>query len=388
MGLLQPDFAVVTIAGTNGKGSSAAMLDLILRNAGYRVGKYTSPHLVRYNERICINGAQVSGESLCRSFERIDRARGSISLTFFEFGTLAALDIFHAEAIEVAVLEVGLGGRLDAVNILDADVSLVTTIDIDHERWLGFDRDSIGREKAGIFRPNRPAICADPDPPASIAGSARQLDARLYQAGREFGFERTGTGWTWHSTAGRHDSLPVPGLHNDRQIQNASGVLMALELLATRCPVPEKAIHEGLRQFSLPGRFQVVDGEIPFIFDVAHNCQAMAALAGNLSRLACSGRTHLVIGMLKDKNHRAALEALKDQVAQWYVVELQDERAAPAAQLVDLLDQMGFSERVTVKENVQEGIEAARRAAVPGDRIVVTGSFVTVGPALQWLGLN
>ncbi len=385
MGLLKPDFTVITVAGTNGKGSSATMLDLILRNAGYSVGKYTSPHLVRYNERICIDGREASAELLCRSFDRIDRARGNISLTFFEFGTLAALDIFRASGIDVAVLEVGLGGRLDAVNILDADVSLVTTIDIDHERWLGFDRESIGREKAGIFRPHRPAICADPSPPRSIVESAARIQSDFYQAGRDFHYECGSAAWNWHSSSGGHGDLPVPGVYNGRQVQNAAGVVMALEVLRDRCPVPVPAIHEGFRQFRLPGRFQIVTREVPYILDVAHNHQSMTTLAENLKRLPCSGRTHMVIGMLKDKNHQAVLETLHGCVDAWYVVDLPDERAVPGARLVELLAQAGYQGRVTAARDVHTGLEAARLAAATGDRIVVTGSFVTVGPALQML---
>ncbi|MGH8245669.1 MAG: bifunctional tetrahydrofolate synthase/dihydrofolate synthase, partial [Gammaproteobacteria bacterium] len=311
LGLLPPGFTVLTIAGTNGKGSSAAMLDLALRGAGYRVGKYTSPHLMRYNERICVDGAEMTDDELCRVFDQVDGAREDVSLTYFEFGTLAALQVFREMHVDVAIMEVGLGGRLDAVNILDADVALVTTIDLDHERWLGSDRESIGREKAGIFRAGRPAVCADPHPPNSVIQAAQAVGATYYQAGRDFIYSVSGGRWDWRIAGGRALlAMPNPCTDHKRQVQNAAGVLMVLSVIADRFPVSAEVICASLGDFHLAGRFQIVPGQIPFVLDVAHNRQAAEVLAENLVRLPCTGRTHLVIGMLKDKNHRAFAEAL------------------------------------------------------------------------------
>jgi len=232
MGLLHPSHAVISVAGTNGKGSSVSMLRGILNNAGYNTGSYTSPHLIRYNERICINGEEVSDELLCASFERIDRARGDVSLTYFEFGTLAAFDIFQRAGVDIAVLEVGLGGRLDAVNCLDADAALITTIDLDHQNWLGPDRESIGREKAGIMRSTAPAVCSDPNPPATILEHAAQLGTSLYMPGRDYEHHVTGNSWVWQSGKIHLGNLPQPSLYNPEQMANAAGVLMTLTLLS------------------------------------------------------------------------------------------------------------------------------------------------------------
>ncbi|MBI1733138.1 MAG: bifunctional folylpolyglutamate synthase/dihydrofolate synthase, partial [Gammaproteobacteria bacterium] len=246
LGLLPAPFRVLTVGGTNGKGSSATLLDLILRKAGYRVGRYTSPHLLRYNERICVEGIEATDDQICRVFDEVDRARGEITLTFFEFGTLAALLLFREAAIDMAVMEVGLGGRLDAVNVLDADAALITTVDLDHELWLGGDRESIGLEKAGICRPGRPAVCADPEPPASIAAHAGANGAFLYQSGRDFRFTVRGEKWDWRGRERTWRNLPRPAGRHRYQIQNAAGVLMMLDAIAAECPVSEAAIHAGL----------------------------------------------------------------------------------------------------------------------------------------------
>ena len=246
MGLLNPDYKVISVAGTNGKGSSVTMLQSILKNAGYNTGCYISPHLIRYNERISINGEEVSDEILCASFNRIDRARGNISLTYFEFGTLAALDIFQRADIDIAVLEVGLGGRLDAVNCVDADVALITSIDIDHENWLGYDREAIGREKAGIIRSSSPAVCSDTNPPDSIISYARELGTELRILNRDFSHEISRDTWSWRSRERQIENLPFPALYNSTQTVNASGVLMVLDSMAEICPVSDDAIRSGL----------------------------------------------------------------------------------------------------------------------------------------------
>ena len=384
MDLLRPSFTVISVAGTNGKGSCAAMLESIFRQSGYKVGCYTSPHLQRYNERIRIDGEEVTDAMLCRSFARIDRARGNISLTYFEFGTLAAIDLFHQAGIDIAVMEVGLGGRLDAVNMLDADVALISTIDLDHETWLGHDREHIGREKAGIFRPMRPAICADPEPPASIRAAVEMVGARYYQAGREFLVETGAGGWSWRSGLSCYENLPVPG-GSEFQVRNAAGVLMVLHALSDRFPVEAGTIFRCLRDFTLPGRFQQVEGRVPLILDVAHNRQAAAILAENLRARPCQGRNLAVTGMLADKDHGAFFSSLAPLVHDWFLATLHHERGADHAHLVTALYAVDPEARCDTFDLVGEALDAAWREARPGDRILVTGSFLTVGAALRWL---
>ena len=385
MGLLRPTSKVISISGTNGKGSSAAMLDAILRQSGYKVGAYTSPHLTRYNERICIDGKQVTDEQLCHSFNRIDQARGDISLTYFEFGTLTALDLFQSSELDVVILEVGLGGRLDAVNIIDADIALIVTIDLDHEKWLGYTRESIGREKAGIFRRQRPAVCSDTCVPASIAVCAQETGALLYQAGQAFTYTIDDDTWSWKCADKVFAGLPKPGMNNNRQVENAAGVLMVLQTLADEFLVNQKTIRACLRDFRLDGRFQVIPGDIPCILDVAHNRQAVSALVENVKKIPCVGATHIVIGMLKDKNHAAVFEKLAEIAARWYVVELPADRAASLGELTGVLGKYENSEKIKQFQTVCEALEEAEACAYIGDRIIVTGSFVTVGAAIEHL---
>ena len=388
MGLLEPASKVISISGTNGKGSSAAMLDAMLRRSGYKVGTYTSPHLTSYNERICIGGKQVTDYQLSRSFDRIDRARGDISLTYFEFGTLAALDIFRNAEPDIIILEVGLGGRLDAVNILDADIALLVTVDLDHEKWLGYTRESIGREKAGIFRRGRPAVCSDTRPPGSIAACAGETGALLYQAGREFTYTIGRDTWDWKHAGKVYQGLPLPSINNNRQVENAAGVLMVLEAMADEFPVSRDTVNACLRDFRLAGRFQVIPGEIPCILDVAHNRQAISALVENVKKIPCVGETHVVIGMLKDKNHAAVFETLALIADHWYVADLQADRAASPAELAGVLGQYENPGNIKQFQTVHEALAAAEAATLVGDRIIVTGSFVTVGSAIDYLKRN
>ena len=381
-----PPFTVITVGGTNGKGSCVAFLDAILRAAGYRVGAYTSPHLLRYNERIRVNGVEADEPSLCEAFSRIDTARGDVSLTYYEFGTLAALELFHQASVDVAVLEVGLGGRLDAVNVVDADAALVTSIDLDHTDWLGADRDSISYEKAGIFRPNCPAICADADPPPRLIEYARRIGARLLRVGREYDFTRTGATWRWRSDELELDDLPLPGLTGEQQVGNAAAALMTLTSLQRKLPVPPNAIRSGLVNADLPGRFQIIPGRIEWILDVAHNPRAAEMLAQNLQIRSCPGRTLAIIGLLADKDARGVIAALTQSIDTWHAVTLEGARGRNTADLMILLQEMGAS--VATAANIQDACQAALAAAGPGDRIVVLGSFHTVGPALAiqpWL---
>jgi dihydrofolate synthase/folylpolyglutamate synthase len=385
LGLLTPPCPVITVAGTNGKGSSVALLEAILRAADYRVGCYTSPHLLRYNERIRIDGVPVSDAELCAAFARVDAARGERSLTYFEFGTLAALWLFEAAELEVMVLEVGLGGRLDAVNILDADVALVTAIDIDHRAWLGDDRECIGREKAGIFRAGRPAVCGDPAPPASVPATARALGAFWHGRDSAFGYCRGEREWTWQGEGREYAGLPLPALAGAHQLDNAAAVIQTLLCLETRLPVSRAALERGLRSVSLPGRFQRLPGLVERVLDVAHNPQGGRVLAHTLATWPLAGRTHLVLGMLADKDVAAFAAPLAPQVDHWYLGGLDLPRGlstqALRARLADLLPDGD----VTLAEHVPAAYEAAMAQARPGDRVVVCGSFHTVAEVMAIL---
>jgi dihydrofolate synthase/folylpolyglutamate synthase len=380
--LLPPTYRVITVGGTNGKGSCVAFLDAILRAAGYRVGAYTSPHLLRYNERIRVDGRAVDDATLCRAFARIDAARGDISLTYFEFGTLAALALFREAGVAVAVLEVGLGGRLDAVNILDADAALVTVVDIDHTEWLGPDRDSIGFEKAGIYRAGRPAICADPAPPLSLVTHAEALRALFFQVGRDYIFQCGTTHWRWRHGGVQWEELPLPRLFGRHQIGNAAAVLMTLSTLSAQLPISIAAIRRGLQQAQPPGRCQILLGPVEWILDVAHNGHAANALVQGLRDRPCPGRTWVVLGMLADKDAATLACTLDGLVDGWLAATLEGPRGRTGAQLADTLEQSGVTASVDSFTGVPEACLAAARQAVPGDRIVVCGSFYTVAQAL------
>ena len=382
MGLGRPANTVITVAGTNGKGSCVALLESILGAAGYRVGVYSSPHLLRYNERVRVCGREVDDAALCTAFERIDQARGATSLTYFEFGTLAALEIIAQANPDVAVLEVGLGGRLDAVNIVDADVALITSIDIDHIEWLGSDRESIGREKAGILRPATPAVYGEADPPRSVLAQAESLAAALHYLERDYRYSKATDSWNWHSDSTSYAGLPLPALPGVFQLQNAAAVLMVLELLAPRLPVSVEALHAGLRTVRLPGRFQVLPGQVEWILDVAHNPHAARALAEALRQRPCAGRTHLVLAMLADKDAAGVCDALRPVVDVWYCAGLTGARGQSGAQLAA---HAGLAEsEMTVHADVTTACAHAAATATAGDRIVVCGSFHTVSEALQY----
>lgn len=381
--LRHPGFRTVTVTGTNGKGSAVAMLEAILRAAGYRVGTYTSPHLIKYNERVRVDGVDATDAALCAAFERIESARGEIPLTYFEFGTLAAFDQFARAPIDVAVLEVGLGGRLDAVNAIDADAALITSIGIDHVQWLGDTREAIGREKAGVFRKNRPAICADPAPPASIAAQAQALGATLYQRNRDFSVERTDSGWVWRAGGTLRAGLPPPALRGDYQLDNAAGALMAIETLKEVLPVSQAHIREGLLAANVRGRFQVLPGLPVRVLDVAHNPDAVRVLAQTLTQQTVTGRTFAVFGMLRDKDMVGAVQSLRDIVDAWYVTTLGGtERGASAEEVAQAIARAGLDKPVTRFNDARAAYAAARRDAGPADRIVVFGSFYMVGDIL------
>jgi dihydrofolate synthase/folylpolyglutamate synthase len=382
MGVRLPARTVITVGGTNGKGSCVAMLEAILLAAGYRVGAYTSPHLVRYNERIRINGKDIDDGGLCAAFQAVDEARGETTLSYFEFGTLAALRLFCDASLDVALLEVGLGGRLDAVNIVDPDVAMVTSIGIDHVQWLGNDRESIAREKAGIFRNGRPAIGCEVSPPTSLVQAARDVGAPWYGLGEQYGYVPREDSWDWNGPSGGHANLPLPALRGPHQLANASGVLMALELLQDRLQVSVTAIHNGLRDVALPGRCQFVPGPVEMILDVSHNPHGAVRLAQVLGLSRCTGRTHLVLGMLSDKDVGGFVTALSSSVDLWYPAGLDNPRGLSAEELYRRMLGLLPVHRIHPCMDVPAACREAGRNAVAGDRIVVCGSFITVAAAM------
>ena len=378
-------FKIITVAGTNGKGSTVALLDAVYRSSGYQTGCYTSPHLLHYNERICINGQPVTDEQLCDAFWHIEQARQTISLTYFEFSTLAALWLFQRHSLDVVVLEVGLGGRLDAVNLFDSDVAVVTQIGIDHVEWLGTDRNSIGWEKAGIFRAQRPAVCSDPKPPSSLLNYATELATPLYCLNQQFSYQEIHNNqWYWHSELASYQQLPLPNLIGTYQLQNAAGALMAVTLLQSQLPVSEIAIRNALSQLKLPGRFQIFPGAVTTILDVAHNPLGVQVLSENLRQQPSAGKTHAVVGILKDKAAAEMLAEIVPQITQWYVAPLDSPRSAAAAELVESLRALGQS-AITVSDSVAAAYQCALQQAQPFDRIVVFGSFYTVAAVLAMM---
>jgi dihydrofolate synthase/folylpolyglutamate synthase len=383
LGLQAARHPVITVAGTNGKGSCVALLESVLAAAGYRVGAFTSPHLTRYNERIRVAGVEASDASLVAAFERIEAVRAGESLTFFEFNTLAALLVFDTAGIDCAVLEVGMGGRLDAVNAVDADVALITSIGLDHCDWLGHTIEAIGREKAGILRAGRPAVFGSGEMPESIQAAADSLGVPLKRLGRDFRFEATQSGWTWSQGAESIEALPRPALPGSIQYANAAAVIAVLKTLGSRLPISKQAIEVGLRQVRLAGRFEVRPGRVPWIFDVAHNPDAAHVLAENLATLPASGRTIAVCGILGDKDIATIVDQLKDEVAVWILAGLDGPRAASLESMQERFRQAG----VTVHSSAPDVIgacEVANSLARPGDRVLVFGSFHTVGPARDW----
>lgn len=368
----------IVVAGTNGKGSTLAMLDAILSRAGYTTGSYTSPHFLHYNERICLSGVPVDDAVLCNAFARIEAARGSIPLTYFEYGTLAALLIFSQQQVDVALLEVGLGGRLDAVNMVDADIALVTTVALDHTDWLGPDRDSIGREKAGIFRAGRPALCGDPQPPTSLIAYAEELGAPLQIQGSDFRYESAESVWHWQGGEKQFADLPLPAL----PLPNAALVLAALQHLPR--PVPEQAIRDGLAQVRLKGRLQRVTlGQVEVLVDVAHNPEAASYLAHWLSTRPCKGQVHLILGMLADKDIEGVVQALVPVIDVWHPVTLDVPRGASRERLESTLQAAGVpAESVQGADSVAAAIKQ-NQLLPSADRLLLAGSFFTVAQALE-----
>jgi dihydrofolate synthase/folylpolyglutamate synthase len=383
----------IVVAGTNGKGSTCAMLDSILHAAGFRVGRYSSPHLLRFNERAMIDGVPAGDRELIEQFETVERARGEISLTYFEFTTLAILRLFSARRLDAAVLEIGLGGRLDAVNLIDADCSVVTSIGLDHADFLGPTRDSIAFEKAHVYRAGRPAICSDLSPPQTLLDYAASIGADLRMLGRDFEVvafpaqDGPPRQWTYRGSSVLRAALPIPSLRGAHQLRNAAGAIAALEALDERLPVSQQAVREGLLRARIDARFQVLPGRPAVILDVAHNPQAAEALARTLGEHPSRGRTHAVFAMLRDKDAAGVVQQMASRVDRWYLAPTSGLRGMDAGTLQSIVQQVAaVAGREEARfDAVGDALAAARSAAQPDDRIVVFGSFVTVAEAMRAL---
>jgi dihydrofolate synthase/folylpolyglutamate synthase len=372
---------VFAVAGTNGKGSTCAMLEAVLRSAGYRTGLYTSPHVLRYNERVRIAGREAGDAALCEAFAAVESARGAVPLTYFEFGTLAAFHLFSRENLDAAILEVGLGGRLDAVNVLDADCAVLTSVGIDHIEYLGDSREAIGREKAGIFRSGRPAVVADPQPPESVLEEIRRVGARPLLIGHDFGYRAEGSQWTYWGPAGKRPGLAHPALRGSMQLRNASAAFAALDSLRERLPIAMQDVRRALADVALPGRFQVLPGRPQVILDVAHNPEAAAVLAANLADSGFSPETIAVFGMLRDKDIAGVVRAVAPRITRWHLATLPGPRGAGAAELMNVLSREQIRTPAFAHETVATALAAARNEAGEGDKIIVFGSFLTVAGA-------
>ncbi|UHQ18165.1 bifunctional tetrahydrofolate synthase/dihydrofolate synthase [Lysobacter sp. KIS68-7] len=386
MGLVAPAERSIVVGGTNGKGSTVAFLESIARASGLRVGTYTSPHLLRYNERVRIDGRDIDDAPLVEAFDAVEAARGDTSLTYFEYGTLAALWLFERERLDLAILEVGLGGRLDAVNIVDADVAVITTVDLDHQDWLGEDRETIGKEKAGIARAWKPLVIGDDDPPSSVLGYAYRIGASAVRANCDFFFEASDDGgWRWREVNYAVD-LPMPALAAPVQMRNAAIAIATLRALDI--PMSREAIAEGIASAHVPGRLQRFERDgVEILVDVGHNPQAARALADWLAASPASGRTVAIYAALGDKDVAGVVEALAPRIDAWILAGLAD--AGPRGTTVE-----AFADRLrdtpaatgTRHATVAEALQAARKAGKAGDRVLVFGSFFTVAAAITALG--
>lgn len=383
LGLAQPGAYTVVVGGTNGKGSTVAFIEAIARAAGWKVGAYTSPHLLRYNERVRIDGQDVADEALIAAFNAIEDARGSTTLTYFEYGTLAALYLFGQAGLDLAVLEVGLGGRLDAVNIVDADVAVITTVDIDHSEWLGEDREAIGVEKAGIIRGWKPVILGETDPPSSVLARAYLLGANAIRGGSDFFADVIDAQhWRWRDV-GFSIELPTPALRGPIQLRNAASAIAALRTLDK--PLSRAAITEGVASARIRGRLQAVQRNgVDVLVDVGHNPQAARELAAALKAAPVAGRTRAVFAALQDKDAAGVVEALGGQVDAWHLAGLDGARAQSAQALQARLQDTAAADACQ-HATVADALEAALAAAAAGDRVLVFGSFHTAAQALQWL---
>jgi len=375
----------ILVSGTNGKGSCVAYLQSMLLAAGYSVGSYTSPHLFRYNERIRVNGIEAADEVLCNAFERVENTRQSIPLTYFEFGTLAAFHILAEQGLDVAILEIGLGGRLDAVNIIDADVALVTNIELDHMDWLGHDREAIGYEKAGIFRSGRPAVFGDTSPPTTLISCAQKLGVDLQCFDEDFRIEQHNGYWDWIGRTTRRTGLPLPSMQGGHQLQNAASCLAVLESLEGRLDVAQSAVCEGISSTVVEGRIQILNSDPIWVFDVAHNGAATVKLADSLNDIQVRGRCYLVMGLLANKEVEAIVRPLAKLVDQYHFVGLTGPRGQSSGDLA-LKAGRYLSPDMPVKchKSVQDALDYLEPIMESGDVLVVSGSFMTVSAGLSW----
>lgn len=379
---LTPAFPLVIVGGTNGKGSVCAMLSTMLNRAGFKVGTYTSPHILRYNERVAIDMQPLPDADIVAGFAAVEAARGDTSLTYFEYGTLAAMHAFMQQNVDVAVLEVGLGGRLDAINVFEPTVSVVVSVDLDHQAYLGDTRELVGFEKAGIYRSGKVAICADPNPPQSLLDHAANIGADLKLLGRDFGISRMENQWSFHMGEVHKHALPIPALRGEYQMVNAATALAALEALKPLLPVSIGAIKRGLLEVDWPGRFQVLPGRPLTVLDVGHNPHAARALADSLKRMAFAHKRIAVFSMLSDKDLPAVVSLLQDEFDEWLVAGLDMPRGRSAEDIAGELESMGIK-GVSRFNSVAEAWDAALSRASENDRIVVFGSFHTVAEVMQ-----
>ena len=376
---------VISVAGTNGKGSTCAMLEAIALRAGFRVGLYSKPHLVHFEERCRIGGASVSAQDLLPHFGAVESARGETTLTWFEFTTLAIMRLLSQAPLDLVILEVGMGGRLDAVNVVDADCAVITSIALDHMAFLGDNREAIGFEKAGIMRPGRPVVVSDPEPPASLAAQAQALGADLWLLGRDFNVQGDKQQWAWRGRGRGYSGLAYPALRGANQLLNAAGAMAALETLRDRLPITAQAVRTGLSLVDLPGRFQIVPGQPTLVLDVAHNPQAVAGLARNLDQMGFFPNTHAVFGAMNDKDLVGLLRHMAPLVESWFLCALPLARAASTDELRSAVAAANHPRQVPMAshDSPAAALAAAAAAAGPADRIVVFGSFYTVGGVLQ-----
>jgi len=380
---LDISFPILTVGGTNGKGSTCSILESIYREAGYKVACYTSPHFLNFNERIKIQTLAVSDEVICEAFSRIESAREDVTLTYFEYGTIAAMIIFSEAHVDVAILEVGLGGRLDAVNVFDADCAIVTTVDLDHMDYLGHTREAIGFEKAGIYRPEKTAICGDFDPPQSLIKHAELIHADLKIIGKDFGYEAHHDSFDFLIDSTFVMNLPLPKLQGDFQLANATNALMAVKAMEDKLPLTEISIQKGITLTLLPGRFQEVKKMPSLILDVAHNPQAARSLSHNLKTHVVPGKTIAVFSILKDKDIFGVINELNLDIDDWFIAEIQNERAASIENISNTIQKINPSAHIEAFKNIQEAYQFASKEVTRNDRIIVFGSFFTVADIMK-----
>ena len=380
---LDISFPILTVGGTNGKGSTCSILESIYREAGYKVACYTSPHFLNFNERIKIQTLAVSDEVICEAFSRIESAREDVTLTYFEYGTIAAMIIFSEAHVDVAILEVGLGGRLDAVNVFDADCAIVTTVDLDHMDYLGHTREAIGFEKAGIYRTEKTSICGDFDPPQSLIKHAELIHADLKIIGKDFGYEAHHDSFDFLIDSTFVMNLPLPKLQGDFQLANATNALMAVKAMEDKLPLTEISIQKGISLTLLPGRFQEVKKMPSLILDVAHNPQAARSLSHNLKTHVVPGKTIAVFSILKDKDIFGVINELNLDIDDWFIAEIQNERAASIETISNTIQKINLSAHIEAFKNIQEAYQFASKEVTRNDRIIVFGSFFTVADIMK-----